>query len=41
MRAYVEVVDLQKRDDRVIELELFSFTPRLRIRSFRRGPSPA
>ncbi len=32
----VKFVDLQKRDDRVIELELFSFTPRLRIRSLRR-----
>src|SRR5882672_6889364 len=41
MRSYVEFVDLQKRDDRVIELALFSFTPRLRIRSFRRRPSPA
>lgn len=41
MRPYVEFVDLQKRDHRVIELELFSFTPRLRIRSFRRRSSSA
>jgi len=41
VRSYVEFVDLQKRDDRVIELELFSFTPRLRIRSFRRRSPPA
>jgi len=41
MRPYVEFIDLQKRDNRVIELELFSFTPRLRIRSFRKRSSPA